>query len=544
MKGGKLKRAPRLFYLLAILNSEEKELVVQELKSHNGSRIATYLLNLIYADTIDEMHQREKAWKNEERVGDRYIGMLRRKAYWLVLEILDKYLGAGTYIPYMLRLHRIRMPFWGRKGSEKALPSPERYLAIDNYAVWFFYNPAWWLEYTLYELVYDNIPFTKCSNACLAFKSIQNMYIAFKLLSALRRMSPYAPQDCNEVSTIIKTINELTGDKKNIVYNAGTLLVLFSIILFTMRVGFFATYSEILQEALKWEEPLKELPFKVMKKYHIPLSESSTMTIFYNKLQEVLYAFPANSVFMDISELLKRRVTVPFDDFWGEIRKGTWYVLNGSLEAGYFMLQRGTKQISPEKMPPHIKDMYYIAMMWYTFVIHRSRRKVAPLLQSISYNKKQVYNMLYHMYLMLFGIEEKKFHLVRSSGDTIYRYALRNNILLGAARALRWLSRNISEENIDTIWGSFKERLLKVYEKEPWNVYLETLLPWRWYIEARLKNKSLLEIALEVNRLKWLNPQHMEERVGGIYQVSIGRKQIVKAASLFTEELYKYMKKL
>ncbi len=63
-----MKRVQRLFHLLLLLSKEEKRLLVSELIDDSHSKIGNYLLPLLRAESLNEMHKFEKEWRTKYKI--------------------------------------------------------------------------------------------------------------------------------------------------------------------------------------------------------------------------------------------------------------------------------------------------------------------------------------------------------------------------------------------------------------------------------------------------------------------------------------------
>ncbi|NPA34917.1 MAG: hypothetical protein GXO48_08330, partial [Chlorobi bacterium] len=358
---------------------------------------------------------------------------------------------------------------------------------------------------------------------------------------AFRSTSIFKPQDIEEVQAIINHINHSLQDSP--VLHHETLLFFLSCLLLFSKIGFFDSYNQLAQVISEWDTQLSQLSALVMQHFHLPQSERFTLDIPWQKVTETMYAFPAMGIFTNNSTLI-RKLSAESSSLGDIVRRAWWALMNGRLDIGTMLFEKVSTSLSPDKWPLPLREIYLLSKSWLFFIRYRNRQKTMYYVNQLESRQKSMYNILSSLYTMLFAIEEENWQEVKRSGEALYRFAHRNKFIESSARAIRWLGRNLNESNKSTIWEKFKSKLKSAYKQQPWNIHLESMIPLRIYIEAKIRNTDPSFIDLDIPETKWFSPKELQESIETLYETRPNSHLIVEKAMQLSISLQNWLDNL
>ncbi len=525
-----MKRIPKLFKLLSLLTEEEKKILISEFMDYDDPRIANYMLTLLRADSLKDIYKLETEWKSKHKSSLNTLWHIRNQAYWIVIDTIDKYGGYSNYIGKIMRLYRVDMHLTKRKNGKITLQNIHRSLSPDSKELWFFYPSTWWYECALSIYAYGNHSFLEHTIVDDIVDVIRYSHSAFKILSAFRSANLLKQNRSEEVQAIVQQIN-LTS-KENAVAHHETILFFLASLLFFSQVGFFDSYTRLMEVVAEWDPILHKLSYIVRQNHNLPRTELITLITPWQKVREVIYSFPPITIFNKDFIILKRIAKEPtlFDNLENIVRIAWWAVMNGKLDIGSILLEKASKNILSDRWSPVLREIFFISMAWLYFVRYRNKQKVKSHIMQIRSRQKSTYNIMNNLYNMLFALEDENWQEVRRAAEALYRFAHRNKIFDAAARVIRWLGRNLNESNKATIWETFKIKLVGAYKEQPWNIHLEAIIPLRIYTEAKIRNTALTFIDYRSSETRWLTPYELQQRVEDIYMAFPDTDLIVSKA--------------
>ncbi|NPA34015.1 MAG: hypothetical protein GXO48_03685 [Chlorobi bacterium] len=536
-----MKRAPRLFYLILILSDEERRIIIKELIDSGNINLSGYLMPMVNCISLEQLRNAEERWLKKHSVSSSYLWNIRNRAYWFIIDVIDRYRGSGMYISRILQLYRVETYLRLREGSEHALPHVYEILPPDRKELWNFFKVAWWYEYTLRIYGHNNYKYTEETIVDEAFRGVRLSYYAFKLFSAYRRTPAFRLFSSDELRKILADIYNVFNEP--IPFHNNSILFFLGITFVFTKACLWDSVSQLLLRIYEWAELVRILGELVIKKYHIPQTDEIAFKANWHIIQEFAYNFPEMGSFTDVSFLSKHLSTTPLS-LSVAVRKAWWAVMNGRLDIGSRLLDSAQKSLNVEKWPSSLKELYYFSMAWIYFARYKDEKRTLDLIKQLNPRPKSILNMLPHMYSLFFAIDKNDFSEVRKHAEALYRYSLRNTILISVAKAIRWLGRNISKTDENVIWLDFKERLKNAYLQQPWDLHLEAIIPLRVYVESKIKKKDIAFIDIDDKSLKWFSAEQIQQVAEQIHGMKIDTLLVLNKAKEFKIMLEEYVRKL
>ncbi len=534
-----MKRAPRLFYLILLLNSEERRLVLKELIRAGNINLSGYLIPLLNCSTKEDMRNKEKQWVIKNNASSSYLWQTRNRAYWFIIEVINNYRGSGIFMNRVLHLYRVDTYLRLRDGSDNALPNAYEILPPDRKEAWFFFKAAWWFEYSLRIYGHSNWKYTDETVVDEAYRAVQVAYFAFKLFSACRRSSTFQLLNKQELENIVKDVNSVLSNKPP--FHFVSILYFMGISFAFSRSSMWNSLSQLFPFIFKWANEIYDLGKMVQNKYRSLRQDAIAFKATWHFAYEWVYNLPEMSLFTDVTFLSNHKTAEPLS-LSATVRKAWWLVMNGKYYVGHLMFDTAKQSLNIDKWPYDLKKLYYISMAWIYFVRHRNKEKTLSLIKQINPRPKSVLNMLSNIYKLFYAIENHDFSEARRSAESIYRYSVRNNLILPIAKAIRWLGKHLDASNETTLWHMFKDKLKEAYLQQPWNLHIERIIPIRLYVESKVNRIDIALIDNENDCLKWFSASQLQQYAELIYGFKIDTSLIIKRAEEFSEMLQRYLK--